>query len=102
LTKVIYCVIYLTKDRKEFIRFMVSEVKVGIKKNNLINMLARKNWNFTELARRIGYSSSMISLYLKGERVPTAKVRRRMLDALGCEWDDIFYIIESDKSRESR
>jgi len=41
----------------------------------------------------------MITLYLNGERIPTAKVRRRMLDALGCEWDDIFYIIESDKSQ---
>ncbi|OIP71359.1 MAG: hypothetical protein COZ07_03890 [Candidatus Infernicultor aquiphilus] len=78
---------------------MVYKIKVGIKKNNLINILARKNWNFTELARRIGYSSSMITLYLNGERIPTAKVRRRMLDALGCEWDDIFYIIESDKSQ---
>ena len=41
----------------------------------------------------------MITLYLNGERIPTAKVRRRMLDALGWEWDDIFYIIESDKSQ---
>jgi len=64
-----------------------------------MNILARKNWNFTELARRIGYSSSMIILYLREERIPTAKVRKRMLDALGCEWDDIFYIVESDKSR---
>lgn len=95
-------IFFLTNERKEFALFMVYKIKVGIKKNNLINMLARKNWNFTELARRIGYSSSMISLYLKGERVPTAKVRRRMLDALGCEWDDIFYTVESDKSRESR
>lgn len=78
---------------------MVCKIKVGIKKNNLINILARKNWNFTELARRIGYSSSMITLYLKGERIPTAKVRGRMLDALGCEWDDIFYTVESDKFR---
>jgi len=77
---------------------MVYKIKVGIKKNNLMNILARKNWNFTELARRIGYSSSMITLYLKGERIPTAKVRRRMLDALGCKWDDIFYTIEQDES----
>jgi transcriptional regulator with XRE-family HTH domain len=54
---------------------MVYNIKVGIKRNNLMNILARKNWNFTELARRIGYSSSMITLYLKGERTPTAKVR---------------------------
>jgi len=93
---------FLTYERKEFVLFMVYEIKVGIKKNNLVNMLARKNWNFTELARRIGYSSSMISLYLKGERIPTAKARRRMLDTLGCEWDDIFYTVESDKFRESR
>ncbi|HEC92972.1 MAG TPA: XRE family transcriptional regulator [Candidatus Atribacteria bacterium] len=77
---------------------MVYKIKVGIKKDNLINILARKNWDFTEFARRIGYSSSIITLYLKGERNPTAKVRRRMLDALGCEWDDIFYTIEQDKS----
>jgi transcriptional regulator with XRE-family HTH domain len=89
---------FLTYGRKEFVLFMVYKIKVGIKKNNLINILARENWNFSELARRIGYSSSMISLYLKGERIPTAKVRRRMLDALGCEWDDIFYTVESDKS----
>lgn len=97
MTKVIHYVIYLTNERNEFTAFMVYNIKVGIKKNNLMNILARKNWNFTELARRIGYSTSMITLYLKGERIPTAKVRRRMLDALGCEWDDIFYTIESDK-----
>ncbi|HAJ32463.1 MAG TPA: hypothetical protein DCK79_03720 [Candidatus Atribacteria bacterium] len=78
---------------------MIYKIKVKIKKNNLMNILAKKNWNFTELARRIGYSSSIITLYLKGERNPTAKVRRRMLDALGCEWDDIFYTDEQDKSR---
>ena len=63
-----------------------------------MNILDRKNWNFNELARRIGYSSSMITLYLKRERIPTAKVRRRILDAVVCEWDDIFYTIEQDKS----
>jgi len=90
---------YITIVRKGFAVFMVCKIKVGIKKNNLINILARKNWNFTELARRIGYSSSIITLYLKGERNPTAKARRRILDALGCEWDDIFYTAEQDKSQ---
>ena len=99
MTNVIYIDSIITNVRNGLVMFMVFKIKVGIKKNNLINILARKNWNFTELARRIGYSSSMITLYLKGERSPTAKVRRRILEALGCEWDDVFYTIESDKSR---
>ena len=99
MTIVIHIDNIITYVRNGHIVPMVCKIKVGIKKNNLMNILARKNWNFTELARRIGYSSSIITLYLKGERIPTAKVRGRMLDALGCEWDDIFYTIESDKSR---
>ncbi len=90
---------FLTKERNKCTVSMVYKIKVRIKKNNLMNILVRKNWNFTELARRIGYSSSMITLYLNGERIPTAKARGRMLDALGCEWDDIFYTVESDKSQ---
>lgn len=99
MTIVIHIDNIITYVRNGLIVPMVYKIKVGIKKNNLMNILAKKNWNFTELARRIGYSSSIITLYLKGERIPTAKMRKRILDALGCEWDDIFYTIESDKFR---
>lgn len=50
----------------------------------LKEMLAEKGMMQRELAMKIGMTEASISRYIKGDRTPTAKVVKRMAEALGC------------------
>lgn len=70
---------------------MINKPKVLIKKEHLEKLLLVNNWSKQEFARRIGISNTSLSRYLHSKSSPTPDIRKRMLDSLRVEWDEIFF-----------
>lgn len=58
----------------------------------LARQLDRKRWTQTELALRIGTNSSVVSRWVRGERVPDPKSIDKIADVLGFKPDYVMMI----------
>ncbi len=72
---------------------------VGIKGEEVLKRAARKNLTARELAARCGISAAYLSYILAGERTPTPLFRKRLMAALRCRWDEVFYSIEDTENK---
>ena len=60
------------------------------------DLLHRLNMTKNELADLTGLSTGYLSQLLNGKRYPSAATRRRLQDALGVGFDDLFIMEECD------
>lgn len=61
---------------------------------NLQYLLEEANMSQSELAEESRLSTSTISCYIRGERMPTLKSIVNIAIALGCEYDELIDIYE--------
>lgn len=64
--------------------------------------MARRNLTKTALAREIGYTRTHLSDVLAGRVSPGPKMQRRLLDAVGGTFDELFEIVEHGPRRKRR
>ena len=73
-------------------------MRVRLKTATLARALARKNMSQNNFARRSGISRSYLSQLIRGQRCPSARTRRRILEELGEQgFDDLFEEVEDDE-----
>lgn len=76
------------------------QIEVMIKQKNFEEAVARKNFTYADLAGQLGinriYLSNIKNSKLPGFR-PSAKLRQKMLDILGVQFDEIFEIVDTTK-----
>lgn len=60
--------------------------------------IIEKGFSYRQLAKEANTSQTTISLILKGERNPSPKNAVNICKALGCQFNDIFFINNDYKS----
>jgi len=70
-------------------------IKVRVNRDAVQLAMAKRNLSQNMLAVRTGISSGYISQLILGARYPSPRVRQRILDVLGVDFDEVF-IIEGD------
>ncbi len=74
-------------------------MRIRLKHKQLARELSRKRLSQNAWAQRLGLSSSHLSMLVNGERrYPNAETRRKLLDGLGADFEDLFRV---EKSRAS-
>jgi transcriptional regulator with XRE-family HTH domain len=71
-------------------------IKVRVNQDAVQVAIAKRNMSQNMLAIRAGISSGYISQLMVGTRYPSPRVRQKILDVLGMDFDDVF-IIERDE-----
>ena len=71
-------------------------IRVRVNQDAVQVAMAKRNMSQNMLAIRAGISSGYISQLMCGTRYPSPRVRQKILDVLGMDFDDIF-IIERDE-----
>ena len=71
---------------------MMNNVKVKVKQPDFDKFLARLNLSRGKLAELVGVNNALISRIANKQEAVSAKTRSKLLDVLGCSFDDIFFI----------
>ena len=71
-------------------------IKVRVNQDAVQIAIAKRNMSQNMLAIRSGISSGYISQLMCGTRYPSPRVRQKILDVLGMDFDEVF-IIERDE-----
>lgn len=61
-------------------------------KDILLERIIENGFSYRQLAKEVGTSQTSISLILKGERNPSPETAVNICKALGCQFNDIFFI----------
>lgn len=69
---------------------------VDLKNKEVKKRLARKNISQNNFAIKLGVSSGYMSQLMCGFRHPSPRLRQKITDFLGCQFDEIFAIKDSD------
>ena len=81
------------------------QIEVMIKQKNFEEAVARKNLTYIDLAEKLGINRIYLSNVKNGKLPgfnPSAKLRQRMLDVLGVQFDDIFAISNAGKKGKGK
>ena len=70
--------------------------------DKFIEKIVTAGFTYRELAKRVHSSPTSISLLTKGERNPSPELAVNICKALGCTFDEIFYIQNVDKSKQNK
>ena len=68
--------------------------------DNFIEKIVTAGFTYRELARKTNSNPTSISLLTKGERNPSPELAVNICKALNCNFDDIFFIKNVDKSKQ--
>ena len=77
-------------------------IKVRINQDAVQVAMAKRNMSQNMLAIRAGISSGYISQLMCGTRYPSPKVRQKILDVLGMDFDDVFIIEREEREISAR
>ena len=73
-------------------------VRVMLRQEVVWELLDQLNISQNELARRCGISQGYMSQLMRGERSPSPRLRRRLMEVLGVsDFDTLFVIVEEDE-----
>ena len=73
-------------------------VRVKLRQEVIWELLDQLNISQNELARRCGISRGYMSQLMRGERSPSPRRRRRLMEVLGVsDFDTLFVIVEEDE-----
>lgn len=67
----------------------------------LIEKIVENGFSYRQLAKETQTSQTTISLIIKGERNPSPKVAINICNALKCQFNDIFFVNNDDKSNQT-
>lgn len=70
--------------------------------DDFIEKIVTAGFTYRELARRAKSNPTSITLLTKGERNPSPKLAVNICKALNCNFDDIFFIKNVDKSKQNK
>lgn len=68
--------------------------------DEFIERVVTSGLSYRELAKRANSNPTTISLLAKGERNPSPELAVNICKALNCNFDDIFFINNNDKSHQ--
>lgn len=68
--------------------------------DKFIETIVKAGLSYRQLAEKAQCSQTLICLLAKGERNPSPENAVNICKALGCEFDDIFFINKVDKSQQ--
>lgn len=68
--------------------------------DKFVEAVVKAGFSYRQLAKEANCSQTQISLIAKGERNPSPENAVNICKALGCEFDDIFFINKVDKSQQ--
>lgn len=68
--------------------------------DKFIEKIVENGLSYRQLAKKANCSQTLISLLAKGERNPSPENAVNICKALGCEFNDIFFINNDDKSNQ--
>lgn len=71
---------------------MKNRLNIVVKQGALLAIMARRNLNRTRLAKSISASETYVGQIVNGEVAPGPDIRSRILEALGCSFEDIFLL----------
>ena len=66
--------------------------------DKFIEIIVKSGFSYRRLAKEAKIDQTTISLLTKGERNPSPKTAVNICRALGCQFDDIFFVTTNDKS----
>ena len=69
--------------------------------DDFIEKIVTTGFTYRELARRVNSNPTSISLLTKGERNPSPELAVNICKALNCNFEDIFFIKNVDKSKQN-
>ncbi|MOA14476.1 helix-turn-helix protein [compost metagenome] len=65
-------------------------MKVVVKTEDLTSLLYRKGWTRRQLAEQAQINEATAQKVVKGQRSPSPPVAKKIVDALGVKFEDIF------------
>ncbi|WP_289138186.1 helix-turn-helix transcriptional regulator [uncultured Brevibacillus sp.] len=75
-------------------------MKIKVKDLEYLNVLIiQKGFNKTDFAKMIQLSQPMTIQITKGDRSPSPKTARRIVETLECEWEELFEIVKPAQAR---
>jgi transcriptional regulator with XRE-family HTH domain len=77
-------------------------IRVRVNQDAVQIAMAKRNMSQNMLAIRAGISSGYISQLMCGTRYPSPKVRQKILDVLGMDFDDVFIIERDERELSAR
>lgn len=69
--------------------------------NEFRKMLLVNGYSQRSMANKIQVSSPYLNQIINGERCPSAKVAKKIVDELGIKFEDIFFIDDACKSEQN-
>lgn len=100
LTNVNNVIEYLQKSTKEGENEMANRTVMIKDLEEFISKIVEKGFSYRQLALKTGCSQTLITLLTKGERNPSPEIAVNICKALGCKFDEIFFIKGIDKSQQ--
>lgn len=70
--------------------------------DDFIERIVTAGFTYRELAKKAKSNPTSISLLAKGERNPSPELAVNICKALNCNFDDIFFIKNVDKSKQRK
>jgi len=69
-------------------------MKVRLKKENFLRLLAKKNLSCRQFAHKIGFDSAQVTNWVTGKRFVSPNAREKIQRFLQEDWDDLFRIFK--------
>lgn len=73
-------------------------IKAELKYKEVAELLVRRGISLRELADEIGVSRGHCSMLFQGQRSPSPRVRRKLMEVLGEDFDTLFTIVNNASS----
>ena len=77
-------------------------IKVRVNQDAVQIAMAKRNMSQNMLAIRAGISSGYISQLMCGTRYPSPRVRQKILDVLGLDFDEVLIIERDERELSAR
>lgn len=71
-----------------------------VKKDRLVEQLFRKGWTRRQLAKTAKIGEMTAQQVVNGTRNPGPAVAKKIVDALGVDFDEIFEIVSAEEAKE--
>jgi transcriptional regulator with XRE-family HTH domain len=71
-----------------------------VKTDKLAELMYRKGWTRRHLAKAAGIGEVTAQQVVNGKRNPSPPVAKKIVDALGVEFDEIFELVPAEQIKE--
>lgn len=71
---------------------MKNRLNIKVRTDEVLRRMARRNMSRLDLAATVKSSKSYMTQILNGDYIPGPNIRSRIIKALGCSFDDVFFL----------